>query len=256
MSTCPIKFKPRLAIFELTDCEGCELEILSLDKKLIDFTSQVEIVNWRLVDTKKDLGPFDICLIEGTVITKKEVEIIKHLRKISKIIIALGACACSGGIPSHIKEPDRKKFIKYVYGNRYIPLSQDAKPLNKYITVDYYLNGCPINPKELEDFLTKLISGQKIVSKYYPVCLECKSKQNSCLLINNEPCLGPITLGGCGALCPSMGVRCYGCWGPIKNANFQAMVKILEKQNRSKHEVKQIIELFMEENKDLKKILK
>lgn len=255
--SCPIKFsRPRIAIIELTDCEGCELQILSLDKKLSDLASRVDIVNWRLIDTKKDPGPYDICLIEGTVITQKEKELIKKLRKNSRLIIAIGACAATGGIASLIKEKDRQKLTEYVYNKKYQPLAQNAKPLHHYIKVDYYLNGCPINPYELEDFLAKLISGQKPLAKFYPVCWECKARENPCLLLAGQPCLGPITLGGCQAICPSQGIRCYGCWGPARAANFAAMIKILQNQGRSKNEIAQIIEMFTEENKELKKILK
>lgn len=256
-NSCPIKsIKPRLAIIELTDCEGCELQILSLDKKLAEFTSRVDIVNWRLMDHKKDPGPYDICLIEGTVVTKEEKETIIRLRQNSPIIIAIGACACTGGITALIKEKERAKLTKYVYGNNYHALAQDAKPLYQYIKVDYYLNGCPINPQELQDLLTQLISGQTIPEKFYPVCYECKIKENPCLLLENQSCLGPITLGGCGALCPSQGIRCYGCWGPSKDANFLAIINILKKQGRSKKEIRQIIEMFIEENEELKKLLK
>lgn len=251
-----MNIKPKIAIFELTDCEGCEVQILSLDEKLTKLASSVDIINWRLVNANNQPGPYDICLIEGTVITEKEQEIIKYLRKNSKIIIALGSCACTGGIPSLIKEKNRQKFIEKIYDKNYRSLSKNAKPLDYYINVDHYLFGCPINPNELEDLFIKLLSEQKITSKNYPVCYECKLKENHCLILDGQPCLGPITRGGCEAKCPSNGVKCYGCWGSFDNANFSAMIKVLINQNRSKNEITQIIELFMEENPNLRKILK
>jgi len=245
VNTCPINInKPKIAIFDLTDCEGCELQFLALDQKITDFTSKVDIVNWRLVDNKKDEGPYDICLIEGTIITDREKEMVLSLREKSKIVIAIGACACNGGIASII-DKNRAKFSRYVYGKDYKPVANNALALDQFIKVDYYLNGCPINPAELEDFLTKLISGQQISNKYYPVCYECKNKENLCLLLQGQPCLGPITLGGCGAACPSKGIKCYGCWGKIKDANIPALSKILINQGRTKQEVKQILELFI-----------
>jgi len=56
------------------------------------------------------------------------------------------------------------------------------------------------------------------------VCMECKRQQHVCVLVTgDQPCLGPVTQTGCGAICPRVGRDCYGCFGPAENANTQAL---------------------------------
>lgn len=239
--------KLKVAIFELTDCEGCEVRLLSMKKELLDFIESVEITNWRLVQDNNSLGVFDICFIEGAITTKKEARLVKQLRKNSKIIVALGACACIGGMATLNNDQDRNKMLKYVYGTNYQPKSDGVKPLSAYIKVDYFFNGCPINTKEIKEWLPQLLAQIKIKPKTYKVCFECKAKENECLLIKSEPCLGPITLGGCDAACPSAGIKCYGCWGPARAANFPAMITALKNQGRNPEEIKKILSIFFAE---------
>lgn len=247
--------KPKIAIFDLTDCEGCEVRLLSMKKKLLDFTDKIEIINWRLVQNKNSIDLFDICFIEGTVITPAEEKLVKLLRQNSKMIIALGACACIGGVSTSKNNQDRKKMIEYVYGKNYKPLSKSAKPLNAYIKVDYFFSGCPVNTDEIAEWLPQLLLQTEIKPKNYKVCFECKAKENECLFVKGEACLGPITLGGCGAACPSQGIKCYGCWGPGRDTNFPAMITALENQGRNKEEIKKILSIFFTETDEFKRTI-
>jgi coenzyme F420-reducing hydrogenase gamma subunit len=58
--------KPKIAIYDFTDCEGCQVEIVSLREKLLTLENRVEIINWRLGQERAESGPFDITIIEGT----------------------------------------------------------------------------------------------------------------------------------------------------------------------------------------------
>lgn len=247
--------KIKVAIFDLTDCEGCEVRLLSMKEKLLDFTESVEIINWRLVKSKNEFGSYDISFIEGAVITPAEEKLVKALREQSKMIIALGACACIGGVSTSKNDRDRKKLMEYVYGKNYKPLSHSAKPLSAYIKVDYFFNGCPVHTREIKEWLPQLLLQTKIKPKTYKVCFECKAKGNECLFIKGEPCLGPITLGGCGAACPSAGIKCYGCWGPSRDTNFPAMVTALRNQGHNLAEIKKILAIFFAETEEFKRII-
>ena len=221
--------KKKLAIFDLTDCEGCELQIINLKEKLLKFANFYNFSNWRLVNSANDQGPYDIAIIEGNPVKKGEIAELKKLRKISKIIIALGACASTGGIPSMVDDKKRKKYITKIYSKDYIPKAKSAEPIHTYIKVDYYLPGCPADQNQIERYLTDLIFDKKPQIIPYPVCLECKAKGNECLLLKKQPCLGPITQGGCKAACPSGGLFCYGCWGPMKDANLTALKNVYKR---------------------------
>jgi len=221
--------KPKIGIFDLTDCEGCELQILNLKGKLLKLAEIVDIPIWRLGRSATGFGPFDISFIEGTPMSEDDIKIAKKVRASSKAVVALGACAHLGGIPQALDEKKRKKFLREVYGDNYKTGSSPAKPLSSHIHVDYYIHGCPIDLDEAEKVIVNLIMDKNPVGPSYPVCLECKERENPCLFLKNEPCQGPITEGGCKALCPSNGLRCWGCQGHVKNANLEAMEKNLER---------------------------
>jgi len=221
--------KLQIAIFDLTDCEGCELQMLNLKEKLLKLAEIADIPVWRLAKSPTGFGPFDIAFIEGTPMSKDDIAIAKKIREKSKIVVALGACAHLGGVPAELDEKKRKKFLKEVYGKRYTSKNQPAKPLFAYIHVNHFIHGCPIDLDEAERVIVDLLMDKNPVRPSTPVCLECKERENPCLFLKNEPCQGPITEGGCKAICPSNGLRCWGCQGPVKDANFKAMEKNLER---------------------------
>ena len=221
--------KPKIAIFDLTDCEGCELQLLNLKGKLLKLAEIVDIPIWRLAKTPTDFGPFDVALIEGTPMSRDDIKLAKKVREKSKIVVAVGACAHLGGIPAAVDEKKRDKFLKEVYGDKYKSKAVSAKPLSAYIHVNHFIHGCPIDLDEAERVIVDILMDKNPIRPSHPVCLECKERENPCLFLKGEPCQGPITEGGCKAVCPSNGLRCWGCQGPVKYANYGAMEKNLER---------------------------
>lgn len=221
--------KLKIAIFDLTDCEGCELQFIALREKLLARGNDFEISNWRLVNTDNSPGPFDITFIEGSPITESDIEITKQARRVSKHIITLGTCAEFGGIQSALSENKRTKNLAEIYGKEYKTNSKSPKPVSYYIDVDIHIPGCPVSTNELERLLAGIFHEKKFTNRKYPVCLECKANDNPCLFLDEGFCLGPVTRGGCEAACPSRGLRCYGCLGPIEGANLGALKNAAEK---------------------------
>lgn len=242
--------KKKIAIFDLTDCEGCELEFIALRRKLVDLLEGVEIVNWRFAEEREDTGPFDIAIVEGSPMTEDEREELRIIRDNSGILIALGACACLGGVQGNIEKKDRKYFTEKVYGKDYVPMATEVKPIDAYVNVDFYIRGCPVHPDEIERFLSSLLIDKIPENRKYPVCFECKLRGNSCFLIKNKSCVGPITIGGCGAICISNNTICVGCYGIIKGANVQSMINILNKIS-GREETKNILSLFLKDKIEL-----
>jgi len=230
--------KPQIGIFDLTDCEGCELQMLNLKDRLLKLAEIVDIPIWRLAKSPTEFGPaspahqggpFDISFVEGTPMSADDIKVTKKVREQSKVVVALGACAHLGGVPAELDETKRGRFLKEVYGESYKTSSKPAKPLASYIQVDHFIHGCPIDLEEAERVIVNLLMNKNPLGPSVPVCLECKEGENPCLFLKGEPCQGPITEGGCKAICPSNGLRCWGCQGPTKNANFQAMENNLER---------------------------
>ena len=228
--------KIRIAIFDLTDCEGCELEFLNLKEKLLDLLDKVEILNWRLISSKEQWKNIDYAFIEGTPIKPDEIKLLKKIRENAKFVVALGTCACTGGIPALIDPEKREKVFKKIYPGKNPKISKPAKPIAHYIKIDFAIGGCPVNVSEIERFLSSILAGKIPQNKPYPVCLVCKARQNECLLLKGKPCMGPVTTAGCNAICPTYGLPCFGCSGPMKDANMKALynkfkeLKIPEKE--------------------------
>jgi len=239
--------KPRIAIFDFTDCEGCEVEFINLKEQLLELLAGVDIVNWRLAKEGNEPGPFDIAFIEGTPVTPDEQELLRQIRETSQYVIALGACACTGGIPAIVEDKiERPAFYKKLYPPEYEPRGTEAKPLSHYVKVDFEINGCPVDKREIARYISALLSGQIPEDRDFPVCLECKINDNRCRLVNDQPCLGPITRGGCKAFCVTQGKHCYGCYGIVKDGNFPAMVKRLE-EIVGPQETERMLNMFLRE---------
>ena len=247
--------KPRVAIYDLTDCEGCQVEIVSLREKFLLLEERLDIINWRLGQEKNQPGPFDITIVEGTPITQHEIDLLKNLRKESKVLIGLGACACLGGIPAIIDKKERAKWYKKIYGAKYKPRGIDALPLSAYVEVDFLIHGCPVNGDEVVRVIEELLAGKKPTYRGYSVCFECKLAGNECRLINDKPCLGPITQGGCGAICISGGSACYGCFGLREEAEVKNLLKVLEGITNKK-EIERYFTMFLNRNEIVKSAIK
>jgi len=249
-----INNKPRVAIYDFTDCEGCEVKLVSLREKLLALEQKIDIVNWRLGQERFESGPYDITIIEGTPITNYEIDLLKELRENSKILIALGACAALGGIPAIMPEKDRKIWYEKIYSSQYHPKGVDALPLSVYVKVDFSIHGCPVDEDEIVKILEDLLSGKIPRYRGYSVCFDCKIAGNKCRIAEeNKPCLGPITQGGCKAICISGGSPCYGCFGLRKDANISALIKTLERF-ADKETIEQYLTMFHNRTKEINDI--
>ncbi len=228
-----MKKLPKIAIYDFTDCEGCEVQIVSLREAVLDLEKRVDIADWRLGQERRDKGPFVASIIEGTPITQAEIDTLRHLRENSTFIIALGACASLAGIPGIMNKDDRKKWYKKIYGSprqagqEYKPKGIDSLPLQAYVKVDFFIHGCPIDQGQLVRVLEEILAGKTPTYRPYSTCFECKQAGNECRIINEEPCMGPITQGGCGAVCVSGGSPCYGCFGYREGADKEGLKEIL-----------------------------
>ncbi|HSQ78495.1 MAG TPA: NADH:ubiquinone oxidoreductase [Nitrospirota bacterium] len=236
--------RPRVAFFELSSCEGCQLQLVNNEASLLDFLSLVTVVNFREAMTEK-ADNYDIAFVEGSVTRADEVERLKMIRKNAKVLVAFGSCACFGGVnqlKNRFNDPAWVK--KQVYGTSVIDTLDTARPLDAFVAVDLKVFGCPVKKEEVEKIVTNLVIGKTVVHPKYPVCMECKANENPCLFDLGEPCLGPITRGGCDSWCPNNRFGCWGCRGPAEDANIGQMKAIMKDRGFSDETVLDRLECF------------
>lgn len=221
------KKKPTVGFFSFTCCEGCEFTILFLDE-LYDIITKLNVQYFHLLKEKNRETHFDVAFIEGAITTKREIEKLKKIRKQSDFVVSLGACACLGGIPSMRNFLNVSELQKYVYSHHMLDDSVKASGIGGYIKVDYYMRGCPIIKKEFVNFVKNLLKGKFIKEFEGPVCNECPRRGKNCLLKEKKMCLGPMTNGGCGAICPIENIPCILCRGPIEGKNFAAEIRLFK----------------------------
>jgi len=217
--------KPKIGVFDFTGCEGCELQLANKEESLLDFLSLVEIVNFREVSSDKS-DNYDIALIEGSISRNDEIERIKKIRENAKILVAIGSCACFGGVNNLKNRFPIREVVNEVYGDQVKDTIQ-VKKIADVVNVDLHIPGCPVSKTEVEKIVVSLVIGSEIEIPNYPVCVECKHNLNICVVEMGRMCLGPITRAGCGGVCPSSKVGCLGCRGPAEDANIESLRNIM-----------------------------
>jgi len=236
-------YRPKVAFFEFSSCEGCQLQILNNESTLLDFFSLVDVVNFREAMTEKS-DDYEIAFVEGSITRGDEVKRLKQIRKNAKVLIALGSCACFGGVnqlKNRFKNFDKVK--KQVYGKH--PIESDiVRAVEDVVPVDLRIYGCPIKKEEVEKIVLHIALGKSINIPKYPVCMECKANENICLFDLGEPCLGPITRAGCDSWCPSNKAGCWGCRGPAEDANVKQMKKIMRENGFSEQTIMERLDCF------------
>jgi sulfhydrogenase subunit delta len=234
--------KPKVAFFEFTSCEGCQLDVLNLDGgELLDLLNAVDIVNFREVMTERS-DNYDIVFVEGSISRESELPRLRMVREKAKVLIALGACACIGGVNCLKNHVPMEEALRLVYGKDagyYDTIL--ARPINAVVPVDYYVRGCPPQPAELLKVVKALLLNKKPDIPNYPVCVECKMAGNVCVFDRGMTCLGPVTRAGCGAICVNSGRICWGCRGLLDDPNIDSEKDILKKHGLT---VDQAIEKF------------
>ncbi|MFC1999556.1 NADH:ubiquinone oxidoreductase [Chloroflexota bacterium] len=227
--------QPRVAIFEFACCEGCQLQIVNMEEELLDLISVVNPVTWREAMSDQS-DEYDIAIVEGSITRPDDEARLREIRGHANILVALGACATTGGVNKLKNRFDMDDVKLYVYGGAADMPHLDTAPtkaLDEVVKVDYKVYGCPINNKEFAYILRCLLMGVKPSIPTYPVCVECKMKGNPCRFEYNEICLGPITRAGCEAKCPSGGFWCYGCRGYVDDPNVNAAKDVMSQYGKT-----------------------
>jgi coenzyme F420-reducing hydrogenase gamma subunit len=217
--------RPRLAVFKFASCDGCQLTLLDCEDELLDVAELVEIANFPEASRAMAKGPYDLALVEGSITTAHDAERIREVRKQSRFLVTIGACATAGGIQALRNGRDFRDMLAAVYPTpEYVNALDTSTPIAQHVRVDLELRGCPISKSQLLETISALLAGRRPNLATGSVCAECKARGTVCVTVaRGTPCLGPVTQAGCSALCPSYLRGCYGCFGPMESPNTDAL---------------------------------
>jgi coenzyme F420-reducing hydrogenase gamma subunit len=236
--------KPKVAFFDFTCCEGCQLTVLDSLQTYPELLDVIEIVQFREAMSEKG-EDYQIAFIEGSCTRQGDEARLKQIRQQAGLVVALGACAHLSGVNSLKSLHPLEDVRQYVYGEKAEWYeTYEARPIEAVIPVDFAIPGCPIDRDEFVACVKALLLGTRPPIPDYPVCVECKLRENSCLFTREKVCLGPISRAGCKAICPTYGQSCQACRGYIPNPNDSSMRQVLAKHGMSMDEITSIYTMF------------
>jgi len=238
--------RPKIAVYKFASCDGCQLSILDLEDELFSISEKFEIAYFLEASRAVVKGPYDIGLVEGSITTPHDAEIIKEVRKKCRFLVTIGACATAGGIQALRNWKGSAELMKHVYATpEYIETLDKSTPIADHVRVDFELRGCPINKYQLLEVLSAFLAGRNPDIPNHSVCVECKTRGNVCVMVSRGvPCLGPVTQAGCGAICPAYARGCYGCFGPKEAPNPKSLAKRLIELGMGREEAVAAFRLF------------
>ena len=163
--------KVRIATTSLAGCFGCHMSLLDIDERLVPLLERVEFDRSPLTDLKS-CGPCDIGFVEGGLCNSENVQVLREFREQCRILVAVGACAITGGLPAQRNALDIRDCLQTVYltgpgvergfipndPELPLPLAQ-VHPLHDVVHVDYFLPGCPPSADAIWHLLTDLLAG-------------------------------------------------------------------------------------------------
>lgn len=222
--------KPRVAVHKFSSCDGCQLAFLNLGEALLTLSELVDMVHFAEAGPVDPDAKVDIAFVDGSISTPEELERIQRIRKNSKFLVTIGACATAGGLQALRNMVDAKEWFGAVYAKpEYVHSLDTATAVAQHVKVDLELWGCPVNSRQVVTAVRALLFNVMPVEENQKVCMECKRQQAVCVLVaQGQACMGPVTRTGCGALCPRFGRDCYACYGPAENVNTESLGKCFQ----------------------------
>jgi len=237
---------PKLAVWKFTSCDGCQLSLLDCEDELLALAGSVRIAHFLEASSAQTRGPYDLSLVEGSITTPADRERIQHVRRISRRLVTIGACATAGGIQALRNFADVEEFARAVYASpEIISTLERSTAIGDHVPVDFELRGCPVDKAQLFEVIRAFLAGRPPAVSAHSVCVECKRNGTVCVMVaRGTPCLGPITHAGCGALCPRYARGCYGCFGPMETPNTTSLAAEWERRGVPRRDVLRLLRTF------------
>ena len=242
----PKSRKAKLAVWKFASCDGCQLSLLDCEDELLELVDNIDIAHFLEASRATVRGPYDLSLVEGSITTSHDAERIQKIRRQSKRLVTIGACATAGGIQALRNFAKVEDFIAIVYAQpAYIDTLAKSTPIHDHVRVDFELRGCPIDRRQLLEVLSAFLVGRRPNIPAHSECFECKRRGTVCVMVaRGTPCLGPVTQAGCGNLCPPSERGCYGCFGPMETPNTASLSRWLAATGATRPEIRDLFRSF------------
>jgi coenzyme F420-reducing hydrogenase gamma subunit len=238
--------KPKLAVWKFASCDGCQLSLLDCEDELLQLADEVEIAYFLEASSATVKGPYDLSIVEGSVTTEHDAERIQQVRRSSRRLVTIGACATAGGIQALRNFGNVNDFLSIVYASpEYVSTLAMSTAISTHVKVDFELNGCPIDKRQLLEVIGAFLHGRRPNIPTTSVCMECKRRGTVCVMVaHGTACLGPVTHAGCGAICPAYNRGCYGCFGPKEAPNTVSLTKQLRVLGQDEPSIDRVFRTF------------
>lgn len=242
---------PRVVIVGLASCFGCQLQITNDEAHLLDVLGQVDLRYWQLASSAPEPeGDVDVVVVEGAVTTEESRRCVQQWRERARTLIAIGACAVTGGIPGMAAKGLAPRYgavygadVPEACGETCAPCS-----VSSVVDVDFEVRSCPIDTADFVRVLERALYGSNALDLTDTMCGSCKRNEGGCLWRQGKQCLGLVTLAGCGAKCVNLGRECNGCRGLSPHANLPAARAMVEAMGMSVSDFDEALELFNQTN--------
>ena len=246
---------PRVVVVGLASCFGCQIQVTNIESHLMEVLGQIDVRYWQLTTSEPMPSDFDVAIIEGAVTTTEARDTVRALRERASVVIALGACATTAGIPgmaaAHFAERGAQVYdsLPAVCENMISPM-----PVSEVIDVDFEVRGCPIDALDFVAVLQKALYGSNRCARTATLCGECRHNETECFFDLGKLCLGLVTRSGCNAKCPSLGRPCNGCRGLSPDANLDTAREMCVQAGIAVADFDKALEMFnqiqLTQNKD------
>ncbi len=173
--------KPKIATASLAGCFGCHMSILDIDERILELVKVVDFDKSPIDDIKTFSNRCLVGLIEGGCSTEENVHVLKEFRKHCDVLISVGACAITGGIPALRNNVPLEECLNEAYRagptvynpnnvipcDKEIPLCLDkVYPAHHVVKIDYFLPGCPPSADTIWEGLVALLEGKPLSFPY------------------------------------------------------------------------------------------
>ena len=241
--------KPRLGVFKFASCDGCQLSLLDCEDELLAVADRVEIA-YFLEATRRPLeGEFDVALVEGSVSTPEQENEIRDIRRRSRFLITLGACASHGGIQGlrNFGSLNVENALAIVYASpQYVETLACSRPASAYVAVDLELPGCPINKHQLLGG-PGADAGRR-PARRYPTTRSAWNASGSTWCASWWPTAHPAwdrsRPPGAGCSAPVTIALAISCFGPAAQPNTAALARRFAQLGLEPEEIRRLFQTF------------